>query len=50
MLEDEIVRDHLTILYTTPSHTSERHRFRLIFALPRTIESAIEIIIVAAKA
>lgn len=28
---------HLTILYTTPNHTPERHRFRLMFALPRTI-------------
>jgi hypothetical protein len=32
-------QQHLTILYTTPSHTTGRHRFRLVFALPRTIET-----------
>lgn len=41
-LADPLVKAHLTILYTTPSHTLERHRFRLVFALPRTIESARE--------
>jgi hypothetical protein len=31
-------QQHLTILYTTPNHTVSRHRFRLVFALPRAIE------------
>ncbi|EKS33882.1 plasmid replication protein, CyRepA1 family [Afipia clevelandensis] len=39
-LKDPFVQSHATILYTTPSHTAERHRFRLVFALARTIESA----------
>lgn len=39
-LQDPFVQSHATILYTTPSHTAERHRFRLVFALARTIESA----------
>jgi hypothetical protein len=39
-LEDPFVQSHATIIYATPSHTAERHRFRLVFALPRTIESA----------
>lgn len=39
-LEDPFVQSHATILYTTPSHTAERQRFRLVFALVRTIESA----------
>lgn len=42
VLEDPLVREHLTILYTTPSHTEEVHRFRLIFASPRTIEDPAE--------
>lgn len=41
-LSDPFVQDHLTILYTTPSHTPEKHRFRMVFALLRTIESAKE--------
>lgn len=41
-LADPLVEAHLTILYTTPSHTPEHHRFRLVFALPRSIESARE--------
>lgn len=40
--ENPIVQQHLTIFYRTPNHTEERHRFRLIFALPRPIESARE--------
>ena len=37
---DPLVAKYATILYTTPNHTEESHRFRLIFALPRTINSA----------
>jgi hypothetical protein len=33
---------HLTILYKTKSHTDEHHRFRLVFALPRTITKPTE--------
>lgn len=35
--ENPIVQQYCSLLYTTPSHTPEDHRFRLIFALPRTI-------------
>jgi hypothetical protein len=42
VLEDPLAREHLTVLYTTPSHTEEEHRFRLIFASPRTIEDPAE--------
>lgn len=42
ILEDPLASGHLTILYPTPSHTEEEHRFRLIFALPRTIEDPAE--------
>ncbi|WP_416193499.1 hypothetical protein [Nitrobacter sp. TKz-YC01] len=34
---DPFIENHLTIFYTTPSHTPENHRFRLVFALPRPI-------------
>lgn len=36
------VQQHAAILYTTPSHTDENHRFRIIFALPRTITDVAE--------
>lgn len=35
-----IVQKYCSILYVTPSHTVEEHRFRLIFTLPRTITKA----------
>lgn len=35
---DPFVREHLSFLYTTPRHTPEHHRFRLVFALPAPIE------------
>jgi hypothetical protein len=35
-LNDPIVEKCATIIYTTPSHTSDAHRFRVVFALPRT--------------
>jgi hypothetical protein len=34
---DPFVQSHLTIFYTTLSHTPDHHRFRLVFALPRAI-------------
>lgn len=42
VMTDPLVERCLTILYTTPSHTPENHRFRLVFALPRTITIATE--------
>ena len=44
MLCHPIVEKHLTMLYTTARHTEQEHRFRLIFALPRTIETAKEMV------
>lgn len=41
-LADPFVQQHMTIFYTTPSHKAEAHRFRMVFALPRSIESARE--------
>lgn len=37
-LSDPFVIEHLSLFYITPSHTSEYHRFRLIFILDRDIE------------
>ena len=42
VLENSIVRAHATILYTTVKHRPEAPRFRIIFALPRTITDARE--------
>lgn len=36
-LEDDIVKRYATLMYTTARHTPEDHRFRIVFALPRTI-------------
>lgn len=41
-LDLPIVRDHAAFLYTTPSHTPEDARFRIVFVLPQTIETANE--------
>ncbi|MBQ5946298.1 plasmid replication protein, CyRepA1 family [Massilia sp. ST3] len=41
-LADPFVQRYGTILYVTASHTPERHRFRIIFALERTITDAEE--------
>jgi hypothetical protein len=41
-LDHELVQQAATLLYTTASHTSEAHRFRIIFGLPRTITNAAE--------
>ena len=41
-LEDPFCKEHLTILYLTKSHTVEEPRFRLLFALPRTITDPLE--------
>ena len=44
VMDEPIVKRCLTIFYTTPSHTPESHRFRLIFALPRTIDSSADMV------
>jgi hypothetical protein len=44
VMRDPIVERCLTIFYTTPRHTPECHRFRLVFALPRTIESSADMV------
>ena len=36
-LENPIVQKCATLIYTTVSHTNDDHRFRIVFALPRTI-------------
>jgi hypothetical protein len=41
-LSDPFALEHLTIFYTTPNHTEQKPRFRLVFALPRPIETAKE--------
>lgn len=39
-LANPLVKDYSTFIHTTASHTPERHRFRIIFVLDRTIFSA----------
>lgn len=41
-LDHEFSKRHLSLLYTTASHSPENHRFRLVFKLDRTITSAQE--------
>ena len=41
-LAHPLVRDHALCLYTTPNHTEENHRFRIVFAVSRTITKAQE--------
>jgi hypothetical protein len=41
-LTEQLVRGHGTLLYTTASHRPDRQRFRIIFALPRTITDQTE--------
>lgn len=42
-LAKPIVQQYCSLLYTTPSHSPDRHRFRLVFVLPRTIVIANEL-------
>jgi hypothetical protein len=39
-LEDEFIKSHATFIYTTPSHTHDNHRFRIVFCLDRTLYDA----------
>lgn len=42
-LSNPIVSHYCSLLYTTPRHTPDRHRFRLVFVLPRTVTDPKEI-------
>ncbi|WP_189413718.1 plasmid replication protein, CyRepA1 family [Mesorhizobium sp. M00.F.Ca.ET.217.01.1.1] len=41
-VNDQFVAAHGTFIYTTASHTDDKHHFRIGFALERTIEDAAE--------
>lgn len=41
-LAQSFVSEYAAILYTTPSHTPEKHRFRIVFELDRAITDADE--------
>ncbi len=36
-LENQLIRDFCSLLYTTVNHTPEKHRYRLVFVSPKTI-------------
>jgi hypothetical protein len=40
---NDIVKRYASLIYTTASHSPDRHRFRLVFALPRTITDGKEL-------
>jgi len=42
-LNDGIVKKYGSLFYTTPSHTPDVHRFRIIFVLPRTLTDVTEL-------
>lgn len=39
-LDDKFIKAHATFIYTTPSHTHDNHRFRIVFCLDRTLFDA----------
>jgi P4 family phage/plasmid primase-like protien len=39
---DPFVVENALLIYTSPSHTSEWHRFRIVFLLPNTIHDIVE--------
>lgn len=41
-LADPFIKENAALLYTTPSHTSEANRFRIVFVLDRMITEASE--------
>jgi hypothetical protein len=41
-LNDLFIKDSALLIYPTPSHTEENHRFRIVFKLPRMISDASE--------
>lgn len=42
-MDNDIVKGYASLLYTTASHSPDRHRFRLVFVLPRTITDGKEL-------
>ena len=42
-MADDFIANKARLLYTTPSHTQEKHRFRVVFQLPRTITDGQEV-------
>lgn len=42
-LNEEFIKKFCSLIYTTHSHTEEVNRFRLIFALPRSINNPLEL-------
>lgn len=42
-LKNPFVAQYCSLLYTTVSHTPEKHRFRLVFVLPKTITDPVEL-------
>lgn len=42
-LNDPIVKEFGSLFYTTPRHSPDHHRFRLVFTLPRTIRNVNEL-------
>ena len=42
-LDLPLVRNYATLFYTTPSHSVDEHRFRVVFALPRTLTDPEEV-------
>jgi P4 family phage/plasmid primase-like protien len=41
-MEDDFVQNNALLIYTTPSHTEEHHRFRIVFKLPKKISDPVE--------
>ncbi len=41
--QNPIITKYCSLLYTTPSHSPDRHRFRLVFVLPRTLTNVQEV-------
>jgi len=42
-LNDGIVKKYGSLFYTTPSHTPDIHRFRIVFTLPRAITDVVKL-------
>lgn len=42
-LKNPIVQKYGSLLYTTVSHTPDNHRFRVVFALPRTLTTSYDV-------
>ena len=42
-LENPIIKSYCSFLYTTPSHTLDKNRYRLVFVLPKTLTNSQEV-------